>query len=327
MIRTLKLFFSPNITTIEIQCVSSFISSSYLVINYVENGKNKTLDYSTNVIMDKEDYYRLFNVKTLNTLTKSDLYKISKLLLESENFNPPNFLLLTIEEINEYLRKEKHLENLSRKYGLNGVNTNSYFLFDDSLFCLKEDFDVYKEEVHDEIEYFTSDCNKPHKHIYPIDTAGKYIYSNGLMKYEFSLIFDQIPYESIKKVLLSYDSRYNLCHNNSIRLASVLKSLNIGPILVVAGKRKANDVAYLYHTWLEIDDLVYDFNGNLIMKREDYNELYQAIVLTKTPFEKIMETGLMCNELDIFKNESSFVNFFCDELSRDLRKNKFLFKH
>lgn len=327
MIRTLKLFFNPNITAIEIQCVSSSFSPFYLVINYVENKKNKTLDYSTNVIMDMEDYYKLFNVKTLNALTKSDLYKINELLLESEDFNPPNFLLLTTEEINEYIKKEKKLKGLSIKYGINGVNTNSYFLFDDSLFCLKEDFDVYKEQVHDEIEYFTSDCNESCNNIYHLDTPGKYIYSNGLMKYEFSLISDQIPYEGFKKLLLSYESRYNLCHNNFIRLASVLKSLNIGPILVVAGKRKSNDVDYLYHTWLEIDDLVYDFNGNLIMKREDYYELYQAAVLAKTPFEKIIETGLMCNELDIFKNESSFVNFFCDELSRDLKKNKFLFKN
>lgn len=118
--------------------------------------------------MDMEDYYKLFNVKTLNTLTKSDLYKINELLLESEDFNPPNFLLLTTEEINEYLKKEKKLKGLSIKYGINGVNANSYFLFDDSLFCLKEDFDVYKEQVHDEIEYFTSDCNKSCNNIYPL---------------------------------------------------------------------------------------------------------------------------------------------------------------
>lgn len=324
--RTFKLLFSPNIASIEVQCVSTSFSQLHLVLNYIDNGKVKTLDYGANLIMDKDDYYSLFQVKILNTFTKSDAYKLNQ-LLKSDNFKLNNFLFLTPEEIDEYIRKEQSLKHLESKYDSNGINTNSCFLFEDSLFALKQDIDISKAEVLIEIEAFTSNNRGACKHIYALDDHGKYVYINGNMRYIFSLISDQIPQESLRKILLSYDDRYGLCHNNSILLASTLTSLGISQIFVVAGKRKINNVDYLYHSWLEIGDLVYDFNDNLIMKTDDYYEIYQAKVLAKTAFEKIMETKLMCDELNIFKNTPSFVNFFCDEFSRDLKKNKFLFKH
>lgn len=326
LLRTFKLFFNPNINSIEIQCVSTFFSSLHLLINYVDNGKVKTIDYSANLIMDKDDYYNLFQVKILNTFTKSDAYKINS-LLKRDNFNPENFLLLTSEEIDEYIRKDPTLRCLWKKYDSNGVNVNNYFFYDDFLFALKEDVDICNEKIHHEIETFTSSNRKSCRHIYYLEEPGKYIYINGKKRYIFSLISDQLPHEGLKTILLSYEDRYGLCHNNSFLLASILTSMGIESIFLVAGKRKTNSVEYLYHSWLEIGDLVYDFNGNLIMRVEDYYELYQAKVLDKTPFSEITQVSKMCNEFGAFKNNVFFVNFFCDELSRDLKKNKFLFKH
>ncbi len=323
--RVLKLFFSPKIASIEIQCLSTFFSPFCLVINFVENGIIKTIDYSTNVIMDKPAYYDLFQAKVLNTLTKSDLYKIYK-LLESENCDLKNFLLLTHDEIDECLDKEMSLELLRRKYDPDGINMKNYYLFEDAIFFLKQDYVIYKEKVKDEIETFTSDEDIPCEHIMYSQETGKYRYSSNFMEYEFSLISDIIPYKGFKELLLSSENRYCLCHTNSILLAKVLTTLGIKSIYIVAGARKINESDLMYHTWLEIDGMVYDFNGNLIMKKDDYYELYQAVAIEKTSFEKISETEYMCEKLKFFQQNPWFINYFCDEVSKDLKKNKFMFK-
>lgn len=122
-------------------------------------------------------------------------------------------------------------------------------------------------------------------------------------------------------------NRYHKCHTNSHKILEYLTKNNQEKALLVAGKIRANDTNYFYHSWVEIDskNVVLDYNRNLIMNRDKYYKLYGAVAMQKTTMEEMKEIcDKLIDEADFILTDKD-INYFGVDILRDLRKNEKVF--
>ena len=84
--RTLKLACSMDLVNPRLIIGSSTVGTFDLLIEYQEKGIDKVIDYSRNLIMNKDDYYDLVNFKEINTVSKYELYEIYYILNEFDAY-------------------------------------------------------------------------------------------------------------------------------------------------------------------------------------------------------------------------------------------------
>lgn len=141
------------------------------------------------------------------------------------------------------------------------------------------------------------------------------------------MLSDKISDSKLKKQLLS-ESRYHNCHENTPKVAASLDEETRKKAYIVGGKIKCNDIDYLYHSWVEIDDLsaVIDFNNNIIMKKEDYYKLFGAISINKTNILDMMQIiEMVCLKAKLRFHQAN-LNYFGNEIMNDLKKNEKIFR-
>jgi hypothetical protein len=178
------------------------------------------------------------------------------------------------------------------------------------------------------LDTFTENPTIKSKYIeYDEDKKSYSFIFNSKPVFIFRLLSDYVISEEIKENLLS-SSRYHECHENSILVASSLDRDIQESTYIVGGKIDANKQNSFLHSWVEIDkeNLVLDYNHNIIMNRDSYYKLFYASPISKTnyfDYYKYFETIM----LDFnFNFHPTFLNYFGKEIIKDLEKNKQLIK-
>lgn len=334
ILRVLKLACSMDLINPKVIIGNSQFRILDNLISFEENGTEKIIDYSKNIIMKKDDYFELFDFEELNIITKPELYNIFIILSELGNYKLLYYFLLFTKEMFNDLSKNILFEeiNVKKKFNHEGINKKNSSvigrLSDALYFQDSENRNSKYTEEREEIEEFTLNPNKPTQHITYNEAEDKYIFKNKHFgSFDFSLISDAIDYEPVKEDLLSYN-RFHKCHPNSHNIIRMLSSRDRENSYIVGGKVKANDLDYNYHSWVEIDDknIAIDYNHNIIMNRDKYYKLYEAIAIQKTTAIKMEEIKkILINEADL-KLYFSNLNYFGEEIYNDMLKNQKVFR-
>lgn len=331
--RSLKLACSMDLVNPRIAIGNSLVGTDVLII-FQENGIDKVIDYESNLMMKKEDYYELFHYSELNVLDKSDLYNIYYVIQrmgEDEHINPLEFFTSTKEVFNE-LSKQEDFHFLDEKYDSKGENEHNHFLLgtdSDCLFFQKEDSNKKYAKLISELDKFTENPTIKPKHITYDKKKNQYrLKERNFEFFTFDILSDMIDDQTIKEKLLS-NSRYGSCHKNAVIIARALKEEDKKTAYVVAGKIKINEIDYFRHSWVEIDEknIVIDFNHNIVMNREEYYKLFEAEKISRTlisEMEDMIQTIVFDAKFDTM--QQIYVNYFGEEVMRDLKKNEKVFQ-
>lgn len=324
--RILKLACSKDLNNANF-IVASTNSGIKFLIECQKGNEQIIIDYMANLIMKKDEYKHLYNLKEINRITQENLYKIYHIINEYDALmiNPNYYFLFSNEIINELAKKDT-FKWLSKKYNSVGINMANYFWMGNNCDCLFfEDEDIKSNLTYDKIREFTLNPTCDNVNFSYDDKINYYLYKG---KIKFRLISDLINNEEIKKDLLS-DNRYHTCHSSSIKLLFGVNFNNASNYLV-NGKVKVNENDYFYHSWLEIvtldnKEVVFDYTNNLIMDKADYYKLINAKVINVTDKETLKA------EIDLLNNfELNFhpmiLGYFSQEIKKDLEKNIFLIK-
>lgn len=330
--RTLKLACSLDLVNPKVLVGKSSLGIFEVLITYQENGIKKVINYVTNLVMNKDDYYELFNFNEYNELSKFDLYNIYYFLDKLNNYNDIYYYLLFWKEISNDIGK--NFGWLFDRYNSNGINLNNYLLVGnncESLFFQSIDRSGTKyDKIKVEINAFTMDPDVKQKHIKYNRNKSMYEFKDRKFGYfSFDLLSDIVGEHNAKMELLS-DDRYGKCHQNSIRVANSLKKENKQYAYVVGGRVKCNDVDYFLHSWVEVeigeDGIVIDFNRNIIMNRKKYYKLYEAKQISKTHIYDMNEIIKTVVEDAGFTIHPLEIVYFGKELMDDLKKNELVLK-
>lgn len=330
--RVLKLACSLDLVNPRVAIGNSLEKIYSLIIIYQENGIEKVIDYSKNLIMTKKDYYELYKFNELNIVSKMDLYNIYYLLTKFNNYQYIFEYLLFTKEIFDELSKKNMFSFFKEKYNINGLNKNNYLLFgnnSDSLFFWGVDSKHSKfEKIIREVNDFTENPQEKSKHISYDKEKDRYMLKERKFGYfTFDLISSLTKNEEVQKILLSKE-RYGECHINANILGRALEDENKKSAFIVGGKFKINEIDYFYHTWVEIDDnnTVLDFNHNIVMNRDKYYKLFEIVPISKTPvFEMEDIIKIVENDADLGLHPM-YLNYFGSEVRQDLKKNEMIFK-
>lgn len=211
---------------------------------------------------------------------------------------------------------------LSKKYDQNGRNLKNYLLFgNESDIIFFQDIDNGYTKLQRELDNFTENPKVLSKHISYDEKKREYVLkASKNSKFYFNLLSDFVDNEGIKSELLS-KKRYHHCHVNSQVVANGLGDNS----LIVGGKVKINENDYFYHSWVEEENLVYDYNHNIIMDKEEYYKLYGAIPISKTNNHN-MKDIIKKLVLDYNIVDSMTINYLGEEFYKDFLRNEKVLK-
>ncbi len=324
--RSLKLACSMDLIEPKVIIGTSNCSLRSFLISFKdkEDASTKVIDYANNLIMNMKDYYELFKFREISTVDKYDVYCINLILKETGDYACKNifeYLIFNKEIFNE-LSKKIAFNFLSKNYDQNGKNFRNHLLFgsdSDAIFFQGIDNDYPK--LQQELDNFTENPEVLSKHISYDEKKCEYVLkASKNSKFYFNLLSDFVDNEGIKSELLS-KKRYHHCHVNSQVVANGLGDNS----LIVGGKVKINENDYFYHSWVEEDDLVYDYNHNIIMDKEEYSKLYGAIPISKT-YNHNMKDIIKKLVLDYNIVDSMTINYLGEEFYKDFSRNEKVLK-
>lgn len=324
--------------TLRLASLRSFINANFIIastnrgnnsyIEYEENNEKYIVSYSDNMVMKKDDFIELYNFSEISRLDQVTLYKVHEIIEKVKTDIDIMYLLLFPDEfIKDLSKTEKYL---TEKYDKSGINKNNYLITQDDgdIFPIKED--VKFSDEYNDISNFTlnPDIKNNSKFSYEKENK-KYIYKKGNKKICFKLLSDLIEGNENKKQELLSENRYGTCHRDSIELLFRIYIDEDEKIYIVNGKLKQNEKDYFYHSWVEIETngkvLVYDYNHNILMNKDDYLKLMKAKIINRTDKDSEINLLKLLHDFELPLQPIVF-NYFSQELTRDLEKNKFLIK-
>lgn len=317
--RLLKNFFSLDFS--DPKLIVCYLNGK---VHFVIEDSNKIFDYSLNIIMDKNVYYNLFDIQEKNRISKFDLYNLIN-IVDSLQLNKNIVEILgNSDYFLNSLKNSKEFSYLNEKYDSYGRNKKNMVLYGDNIDCMMfkaDDFFSDKRVIQDKIDEFTL-SKKDFSNSIEYDSKSKSYIVKGEQDYRFYILSDFVRERKIRKILLS-DERYFGCHENSFILSYFVKKHGYENVYIVSGKRKANDTDYLLHSWVEVDGYVIDFNGNMVMKQEEYYELFDAVIINRTLFDDMNEY------IDIIESKMGLsfppimYNYFGNLMADELKKKMF----
>ncbi len=329
--RTLKLACSMDLINPKVLVGKTNLDCIIVLFSFWEKGEEKIVDYSKNVVMKKKDYFELFEFSLYNKLDKYDLYRIFEFMKDSDCFSlQPLFLIFSKEMLSDL---GKNYPRFINQYGRDGINMRNYILFSDDLFM--SPCDIQNEPFHNtraRIDAVTLNPMEETPFVCYDEEKNRYLYfDEEFGGFLFQLFSDYVAFEE-QKILLSQE-RYGDCHLNAVRYTDYFFKEYypfIKMVTLVSGKVQKNEIDAYYHSWVEvyINQTIYvlDYNENLIMKQEDYYKLYGVEVISRMDYSQVNEN---LNYLKTIWGKYYFpcqFNYFGNELVRDLKRNKHLFK-
>lgn len=106
-------------------------------INCLIETENMIIDYQRNLIMDKEEYYTLFDIKEISRLDRYDVCSIYQIILERPNSNLLHYFLLAPKEmLREIYKNFPTVLDFASEYGIHERNC-----------LLWNDIDFFNEEL------------------------------------------------------------------------------------------------------------------------------------------------------------------------------------
>lgn len=330
--RALKLACSMDLVNPRIAIGNSIAGVFNVLIIYQENGIDKVMDYSTNLIMSKNDYYELFKFNELNVIDKIDLYNIYYVINELDHYDYIYEYLIFTKEIFNELSKNDDFDFLAQKYNRNGFNRGNYTILGNDCDCLFfqkiDDYHMKYSKLIKELDSFTLNPTNKTKHISYIKNKDVYkLRAINFGCFTFKLLSNLVLDKKIKEELLSKE-RHGKCHVTANAVARSLTSKDKESTFIVGGKIKVNEKDYVYHSWVEIeeDNIIIDYNHNLIMNKNKYYKLYETVPISKiSVFEMdeiintvIYDAGIKMHQMDL--------NYFGPELMKDIKKNEKILK-
>lgn len=320
IIRTLKIFARQSSKYNKLIVAKTNIDDFICII---ENN-NKIIDYSKNIIMDKSDYYELFDVVELNTLDRFDVFLIYTLMDDLDIYNELEKLLLCNKEMIDDISKNY---DYKFKYDSLGINSKNHLFFgndSDVLFNTKDDTGTWKYDyIRNLLAEFTLNPEKKNRFIIKLKNK-KYKCILPFMTFNFKILSDFIENKEVKENLLTED-RYGKCHRNSIYVAKGFEATDNEDLTVyiVGGMQKANEIDSVYHSWVELiypdREYVVDYNANIIMNKKDYYKIFGASAIERTEINeyKKIEDNLDKLGLNMY---NILVNMFGPNLNKDAEK-------
>lgn len=329
LLRTLKLASSKHKNLINPHVIigNSSLGALHPIIVYLENkDSEKVIDYSRNLVMNKEDYYHLFKFQEISCIDSYELYCIHQILEESKDGSLVYPLLLFPKECLKELSPYSERVNFTQKFDKSGINYRNYTLFGhhcDAIFFDSEDYDSSKyDHLKVSIDAFTEEKNPPQK---PISTFYNMpIYQIKRTKFGCLSNFFSPEAEEIKT--LHSEERHKFCHDNSHHIGAIMSTI-FKEVYIVGGKVSCNDKEYFYHSWVEFSMngkwYVLDFNHNLWMKRKEYYKIYEAVAINKTEVHNMTEIiQSVIFDAEIYTLHPMDLNYFGKEFQDCVKKNE-----
>ena len=325
--RTLKLVCSLDLVSPKVVIGNSLMENFSLLILFSEDGVNKVIDYSKNLVMNQEDYYKIFCFQDINVVDQFDLYQIHYLMDEFQDERHIFEYLIFTKEIFHDLEKQPIFSSFFSTYDCDGIHGHNYLLFGnnhDCLFFQEEDIGRLKyEELVRELNNFTENPSLPSRHISYDKEKSCYQWKDRKFgSFTFSLFSDFVLDSDVKKELLS-KNRYHKCHKNSIMVACSLAKKDAQSAYVVGGKFLENEKDYFYHSWVEIDDsnTVIDYNHNIVMNRDKYYDFFGVEVINRILVSDVKD--VLHSFIDFgFSFHPMYISYFGQEFMRDFQKNQ-----
>lgn len=323
--RTLKLACSMDLINPKVIVGSSSTDKLAFIISYEENGAKKVIDYKNNLIMKQDEFYSLFGFKEINTLDRYELYSLYDIVDTLGDYKHLYEYLIFSKEIVNEVSKIERFSYLNRKYNSIGFNNHNHLLFgdkSDSIFFLPIDSSHKYKKTFVTLDNFTKNPDPNSEYVSYDKKTNTYVYKDDSFgKIEFKLLSDMIDNGEEKEKLLS-DRRYSGCHLNNLNI-SLLFGVN-DDVFITSGKIEANEVDYYNHTWVEIEseNLVADYNHNIIMNRDIYYKLFGAKKISKTStaeMKDVIRTVIIGTDIDF---NPIYIDYFGKEMKNDLMKNQ-----
>ncbi len=332
LIRTLKLVYSLPFKN-ALLVIGEVNNIFEVIIIFNEDDILKVADYKRNLIMPKNDYYKLYHFHELNVLNKFEIYALANFIKDTDSAKYMYDYLIFSKEILQELSKKNYYEYLSQKYDENGLNLRNYTWVGDNcdhIFFLTNDcYHKRYKKITEELSTFTLNPVQKTKHIKAFNNRTTYLFSQpNFGRFEFYLISDMFKEDTIKQELLS-DKRYHHCHHNAHDFAKLYAENTHNEVYIVGGQLRANEIDYYYHSWVEVkstkNNLVMDWNENLIIPKEVYYQLFEARAISKTNVNEMEEIINLTNKAGLNFNQMD-LNYFGQEIKKDLLKHNTLIK-
>ncbi len=223
--RTLKLVNSLDLVNPNLVIGYTLYDQFILLIST----QNYIYDYSRNLIMNQDDYLKLFQFQEINRLDKYEMDAIYNYLNSQKNFNLLTEFLLNPEKKWEIERlQDKH------QYNHDGFCLKNYLLYSidgDGAFYMDEDFQNQKyRQERIALDYFTLNPTSPSSFINDQGNNQYELQASNSKLFKFELLSNFFEINE-----LFTHQRFKRCHENSILLAYEL--VNCFPnVFVVGGK-------------------------------------------------------------------------------------------
>lgn len=324
--RLLKLINSLKLTNPKLLVGKSKSNKLDVIIEYYDK-EEYIISYEYNLIMKKQDYIELFNFEQIEELNKQEIYFIYQIVKELNPTLLP-YLIIFKDQILKELGKTNIFDYLTQKYDKIGINKGNYTMIGDGsdiAFFETPDMQQYSSQKFiNELSNFTENPIKKKKHIKRISQY-EYQYKDFKRNFKFKLLSDSLDKSELQEELLS-ENRYHKCHMMSVVIANIVqKSLN-KKTLVVSGYNNYNNIDKICHSWVEIEELnlVIDYVLNIIINKDEYYKIVGAEPLEKTPIDEYIANFEYVKGLG--QMGCIVMNYFGNDIVKDLKKNKQLFK-
>ena len=324
ILRSLRIATTNDLLDQKLLFIASDILGANLIIEYQANGEQRIIDYSTNIIMRKNDFFSLFKPKIINTLDKETLYRYHRNFEYLDDISLI-YILLAGKEIMSNVSKLQEPKDICY-FCPNPLNDKIVGVDCDGIYLGSED--VKNNSVDDAIDNFTLDPTSKTPHIKKDSDHFIYQKSPFSKKIPFKTFDTYVDNPEVKKILQS-ENRYGHCHINSIGCLKSLPVDSYDEAYVVSGKIQVSKYHYVYHSWVELtkdnESRVIDFNRNAIMKKDDYYKIKNPIVINKTNVETINKLFEYEDAFRLYLPTNLEV-YFTEEFTKDFEKNKSLLK-
>ena len=324
ILRSLRIATTNDLVDQKLLFAASNILGVNLLVEYQKNGEQRIIDYSTNLIMKKADFFELFQPKIINTLDKETLYRYHENLEYLDDISLI-YILLAGKEIMKNVGKLQAPKDICY-FCPNSLNDKVTGVDCDGIFLDSED--EITNAMDEAIDSFTFDSTVPTPHIKKDSDHFFYQRSPFSKKVPFNTFDTYVNNQKVKSILQSKE-RYGHCHINSTLCLKALSQNYYDEAYIVSGKIQISKYHYVYHSWIEITiankTFVIDFNRNVFMSKDDYYHMKKPIIINKTDVETIAKLHNYEEAFNLYLPTNLEV-YFNEEFIKDFEKNKSLIK-
>ena len=282
------------------------------------------IDYGNNLIMSKSDYYRLFDMREINVISKYELYELYWYKLNINQESIGEGLFFTKEILKDLARNIPVFDNKYNKVGIHNANLCIWGDQSDEVFHDSIDRENRPYiNIQQKLDSFTINPLDFPTYIKELNQFNCYQFiSEEFGNFEFGLISNLIKQD---KELLS-GKRYGKCHKNVQKIMAILDVLGYDHHFVTSGKIAKNEQESNFHSWVELElenkkTIVMDYNHNLMLEKDKDYKLYGVKMISRIESSKMRNLINFCVDNQLAFSERT-INFLGQENRDDFKRNE-----